>query len=135
MTFRAARYPQNWRAISLSIRRRAGDVCECSGECGDAHDGGRCSAPNGQTIQRVEGDPAMWRPHNHTESCAVTRCGATKVILTVAHLDHDEQHNDPGNLLAVCSRCHFGIDRTDNANRRRQNLAQKRAVGFLPGVR
>lgn len=36
-----ARYPANWREISARIRERAGNRCECEGECGrGTHQGG-----------------------------------------------------------------------------------------------
>lgn len=28
------------------------------------------------------------------------------VVLTIAHIDHDTNHNDPDNLRALCQRCH-----------------------------
>lgn len=71
-----ARYPKNWKAISLAIRERAGYRCE------------RCGIENGRT-------------HPVTGS---------KVILTVAHLDHQPENCEPGNLLAMCQRCHNNYD-------------------------
>ena len=47
-----------------------------------------CGAENGQ-------------PHPETGS---------KVVLTVAHLDHDTTHNEPDNLKALCQRCHLRYD-------------------------
>lgn len=40
------------------------------------------------------------------------------VILTVSHLDHNEQNNRFWNLKAMCQRCHLTHDRKDNAQRR-----------------
>ena len=34
----------------------------------------------------------------------------SRVVLTVAHLDHDTGNNDPGNLRAMCQRCHLTYD-------------------------
>jgi len=33
-----------------------------------------------------------------------------KVVLTVAHLDHNEANCDPANLRALCQRCHLRHD-------------------------
>lgn len=84
-----ARYPVNWPQISADIRfGRADRRCECTGQCGTDHTG-RCPATHGQ-------------PHPTTGS---------RVILTVAHLDHVPEHVDPSNLMAACQRCHLRYDR------------------------
>jgi hypothetical protein len=82
------RYPKDWKAISRRIRiDRAGDRCECAGECGDDH-GGRCAALN-----KV--------PHPDTGSI---------VVLTTAHLDHVPENCGDENLRAMCQRCHNRYD-------------------------
>jgi 5-methylcytosine-specific restriction endonuclease McrA len=134
MTFRAERYPKNWPAIRATIRERAGDQCECTGQCGDAHDGGRCAAPNGETITRDPRTPARWRSHTCGSLCTVEDCGASRVVITVAHVDHDESNNEPGNLLALCQRCHLRMDAADNAARRRERLAAAAGQPPLPGL-
>jgi hypothetical protein len=84
-----ARYPRNWPAISRHIRHvRAGDRCECAGECGLHHDR-RCEERNGK--------PALW--------------ANGKVVLTVAHLDHRPENVEHENLKAMCQRCHNRYDR------------------------
>lgn len=83
-----ARYPKDWKAISLRIRtERAESRCECLGECGADHDG-RCDAIN-------------YEAHPLTGS---------KVILTVAHLDHIPENCGDDNLKAMCQRCHNKYD-------------------------
>lgn len=89
------RYPADWPRISLSIRdARAGWFCECLGEC-DRHDGW-CLARHG-------------KPHEVTGS---------RVVLTVAHLDHTPENCDPDNLRAMCQRCHLAYDREHHAKTR-----------------
>ncbi|MEU8920358.1 hypothetical protein AB0D10_05380 [Kitasatospora sp. NPDC048545] len=84
------RYPRNWPAISLDIRtNRAGGRCECLGECGRGTHDGRC--PN------INGEPAYGT--------------GSKVVLTVAHLDHIPEHSDPSNLRAMCNGTHLHYDR------------------------
>lgn len=48
-----------------------------------------------------------------------------KVILTIAHLDHDPRNNDHGNLKALCQKCHNTYDapfRTANRKRNRASI-------------
>lgn len=55
------------------------------------------------------------RAKNHCEWCGaengkphpVTR---SKVVLTVAHLNHDKNYNRFHNLAALCQKCHLGHD-------------------------
>lgn len=78
-----ARYPKDWKTISERIRfDRAKNQCE------RIIDGTRCAAMNGQA-------------HPITGS---------KVVLTVAHLDHTPEHCDDDNLMAMCQRCHLRYD-------------------------
>lgn len=98
---RRADYRRDWPEISKSIRfGRAGGRCECAGECGSGHEG-RCEARNGE-------------PHPVTGS---------RVVLTVAHLDHEPRNNDPANLRAMCQRCHLRYD----AEQHRETAAWTRA--------
>jgi len=95
-------YPDNWSAISRSIRERADGRCECEGECG-LH-GGRLKP---RRCEERNGEPARW--------------AKGRVILTVAHLNHDKPDCRPENLKAMCNRCHLRIDVTQHvANRRRR---------------
>ena len=91
-----SRYPVNWDAISYRIRfDSAKGQCECTGQCG-LHETRRCS-------------------ERHFAPATFAR---GKIILTVAHLDHEPSHcND--NLLAMCQRCHLRYDRDHHAETRR----------------
>ncbi len=48
----------------------------------------------------------------------------TKVILTIAHLDHDaENHNvTDDRLVALCQKCHFGYDRHRHQAKRKYGM-------------
>lgn len=90
-----SKYAPDWREISKDIRtRRSKGRCECIGEC-DSHSG-QCKAVN-------------YEPHPLTGS---------KVVLTVAHLDHDISNNNYSNLKAMCQKCHLTYD----AKRRRNGI-------------
>lgn len=84
------RYPANWREISKRIRfERAEGRCECEGECGRGTHDGRC-------------------PNEHDKPAYGT---GSRVILTVAHLDHTPENCDDDNLKAMCQGCHLHYDR------------------------
>jgi hypothetical protein len=52
-----------------------------------------------------------------------------KVILTIAHLDHDEENHNvkDDRLKAMCQRCHLRYDAPEKARRRKS----KKAIGDL----
>ena len=88
MPFDRSKYPDNWEELSRQIRfERAGGRCEGSPVYPE------CRAENGH-------------PHPVTGSV---------VVLTVAHLDHNETNNDPSNLRAMCQRCHLTHDARQHA--------------------
>ena len=98
-----SRYPKNWKAISLSARPAGGNRCEGSPAYPD------CRAENGE-------------PHPETGS---------RVVLTVAHLDHQPENCERENLKAWCQRCH---NTYDLANRRagiKSRSHAERAIGDL----
>lgn len=98
------RYPADWQEIRAAILERAMvetcagrlPVCECEGECGRGTHEGRCPNGNG------------WRAYGSDSI----------VVLTVAHLDHTPEHNDPSNLRAMCQGCHLHYDREHHAETR-----------------
>ncbi len=116
-----ARYPKDWKAISQRIRfDRAQGRCECTGQCGDAHDGygGGCLAPHGALVFRDKSNPHLWREHSACGGCAggdPDCMAAVRVVLTTAHLDHTPEHCDDANLLAMCQRCHLRYDAKHHA--------------------
>ncbi len=99
-----ARYPKDWPAISKRIRERAGSRCE--GSPGVYPD---CRAENG-------------KPHPVTGS---------KVVLTVAHLDHTPENCTDDNLMAMCQRCHLTYDAAHHAENARRTRRSKRAVADM----
>ena len=99
-------YPPNWLSeIRPQILARAGNQCECQGECGlhQTHPGPR------RCVER-HGEPAQW--------------AKGKIVLTVAHLDHNVLNCDPENLRALCQRCHLRYD----GQHHRQNAAATRRL-------
>ena len=88
-----ARYPKDWKRISLEVRMAANWMREGSPAYPD------CRAHNGE-------------PHPVTGS---------KVVLTVAHLDHVPENCGANNLKAMCQRCHNTYDMP----MRRAGIAQR----------
>lgn len=107
-----ARYPKDWKAISAAIRLRSGGRCECPGGvtgCG-LHRGRRCIEENGKPATYAKG----------------------KVVLTVAHLDHQPERCEPSNLRALCQRCHLRYDAEHHQkNARATREAKKVAAGQM----
>lgn len=137
MTFRAERYPKEWKAIRAGVLLRANNRCE------------ECMAPNGEVIAR--GAPGSRDAGTYmTERGYVFDAASgvylgqargseyeagkfVKVVLTVAHLNHREDDNRSENLRALCQLHHLHHDVADNARRRRESRAARAGQGELFG--
>jgi 5-methylcytosine-specific restriction endonuclease McrA len=133
MPFKKERYPVDWPEIRVRIIQRDGNRCKF------------CRAPNGAWISRdknfqwgiekgaymladggevfgYDGTPfGTWRGSEWEGDKAV------KVVLTVAHLDHDETRNSDDNLASLCQRCHLAHDRVDNLKRAKKTRHARKA--------
>lgn len=122
--------PKEWALIRLRIMARAGDECECEGECDLSHDNGRCSAPHREFIDRKRGRDGRyvgaWSEHTHGTECVGGECEATLVVLTIAHRDHKPSNNDNANLAALCQLCHLRLDRHEHATNAASTRARRR---------
>lgn len=58
-----------------------------------------------------------YQPHPDTGS---------KVVLTVAHLDHDTRNNRFSNLAALCQRCHLTYDADHHAANAKRTRAENK---------
>ena len=136
-------YPADWEAISLRIRKeRAGGRCECTGECGSDHyrhvfdvlvENRRCGAPNTETVLRDRQHPERWTLHEGCSLClgGDDECKPIRIVLTVAHLNHDTRDNRDENLKAFCQRCHLRMDAHLHATNARATRRRRRAAGDL----
>ena len=124
------KYDPEWKTkIRPSILERANNKCEF------------CSVPNHIAIfrgtidgkevyQTIEGD--VFDAENskylfsdfYAEIEAPEKQKAIKVVLTVAHLDHDTTNNDPENLRALCQRCHNRYDMKQRVHNRKSKPNQ-----------
>lgn len=107
-----SKYPprKEWLALRESILARAGQRCEF------------CGVPNYAEIVRHQGTDYTL-VGGFASAVVDIGCKVVTVILTIAHLDQDPTHNDPGNLRALCQRCHNRHD----APHRARNAAATRA--------
>lgn len=64
-----------------------------------------------------------YKPHPVTGS---------KVVLTVAHIDHDKKNNRFDNLAALCQRCHLKHDLPHHINNRKYGRNWKKNQTKLP---
>ena len=68
---------------------------------------------------------ANYWPHPETGS---------RVILTVAHLDHDPRNNADDNLAALCQKCHNTYDAAKRHGNRARREKQAAGQLTLPGL-
>jgi 5-methylcytosine-specific restriction endonuclease McrA len=120
-----SKYPPNWSSeIRPRILKRANNCCEW------------CKAPNKTDVWRdlngnwhlaedfidahsnysreiMDRDFPGWETHEPFKF--------VKIILTIAHLDHDENNHDvkDDRLAALCQRCHLQYDAPEKARRRK----------------
>lgn len=130
------RYPQpaEWRAIRASIMERAGNRCECRGECGDHHGDNLCYAPHGAAVMRNKLAPARWLDaetalragigvHERDDSWG----DPVRIVLTIAHLDQQPENCAPENLRALCQRCHLRYDHAQHVGNARKTRHGRKA--------
>lgn len=127
-----ALYPPDWKDISLRIRtERAGNKCE------------QCSAPNGETVMRHKDGSAYTLGDGKTFNASTGEflgyirgselpAGRfVKIVLTVAHLDHDPTNCADENLKAWCQKCHLTYDAELHARNSAETRRGKKAVADL----
>lgn len=137
MSFDKSKYPPYWRQFSLYIRKeRAGDRCE------------KCGAKNGWIKFSHKGfmngacfvDPEKTEDIEGLRSYLAyfgKRLRETKIVLTVAHLDHRGGVCEcrkiygfkcarPDHVRALCQSCHLNLDRPKHVAVRAKNLARKK---------
>jgi hypothetical protein len=119
-------YPANWKTeIRPAILTRAFNCCEF------------CNIKNGIIVLRGRyKDIEVYQDDdgNIYDAFDSERIGANyvgdiddfgtfvKIVLTIAHLDHNTEHNDYSNLKALCQRCHNRYDRGN----RNKNIKEKK---------
>lgn len=132
------RYPNAWKELSRRIRfERAKGRCE------------QCGAKHGSYIYRIPDSDGEYATTTwHSDRCTVfDKNGAevdeiarddvnwikpTKVILTVAHLNHDITDNRDENLRALCQRCHLRHDIEQHQRSRAETRRRNQGLQSIP---
>lgn len=130
-----ARYPANWKQIRERILKRSGNCCE---QCLVANSDVivRGIDKDAGTFQRFEGDGEVYdaddgRLLGHCKASEYSGNRWTRIVLTVAHLDHVPEHCDDDNLKALCQRCHLAYDAEHHAETRYTTRRARLAVADL----
>jgi len=124
-------YPADWPERRQRILERADHSCE------------HCGVLNYAVIERGTGatydvlakcedyqrGQASRKHYRHLGRKAIL------IVLTVAHLDHDEWNHqvEDNRLAALCQRCHLQYDRADNHNRKAYGKHYQQNQLRIPG--
>jgi 5-methylcytosine-specific restriction endonuclease McrA len=74
------------------------------------------------------------RAKNKCEFCGVKNYSyreKTKIILTIAHLDHTPENCNDDNLKALCQRCHLQYDQEEHRKNKIKNKLKKSGQKLL----
>jgi hypothetical protein len=128
-------YPIDWPQLSAVIWFGRAKGC-CEG----------CGRPHGQLVYHLgdgcwwDAEAASWRDGQGRRirlkagAVDVLRLARrTRVVLAVAHRDHNTANNADANLAAFCQRCHMIHDRPEHQRRRWRTLFRRKALGDLFG--
>lgn len=124
------KYPVDWKQIRARILEREGNACKFCGvknyamgsraPDGTFYDESQVNGMNSDVGYHIFGDFGVKR---------------IKIVLTVAHLDHDITNNSDENLAALCQRCHLRHDhehhRKNSSETRRKNKGLQNLFTFL----
>lgn len=87
-----SKYPANWQEIRETILEREQNKCRF------------CQVANYALGFRKDGEFYSIDEANNNGAKLI------KIVLTIAHLDHDTANNDFSNLAALCQKCHLAHD-------------------------
>ena len=120
-----SKYPPNWlREIRPRIMARANNRCE---KCGVEHRA--IIKRESKTAYRLPTDEEWESITARADKISLTKAlkwfGFTRIVLTIAHLDHDSENWDvrDDRLAALCQSCHFSHDLWRHAAKRRYGMA------------
>ena len=129
-------YPQDWDAISQRIRERAGDKCETCGVPNHALVARGCGSDEG-TYMLEDGsvfDEDTGEARGMARGSEYNADRFPRIVLTVAHLNHDPTDNRDENLRCWCQLHHLRHDAKHHAETARETRRGRKAAGNLPGV-
>ena len=125
-------YPKNWDDIREKILARANNKCELCGL--ENHKlGFRDKTGKFFKLTKDEKKGYLDGDHDHVLDEYGDEYKIFKVILTVAHLNHDPTDNKPKNLKALCQKCHNSHDAKTRAINRKKRVSEKSGQKTLWG--
>lgn len=127
-----SKYPANWKTeIRPIVLLRAKNCCE---ECGAIDR----SVYIIQENERIFLEPSKEMSHFYICPDGMKRMiGRTgiwtlkRIILTIAHMDHDTTNNDFNNLKALCQKCHLNYDKELHRKNSKSTLEKKKGLQKL----
>ena len=124
------RYPANWRELSASIRDERGNKCE---QCGLNHLAVIWRTTDDQVIIPESGctydaDTGAFLGYTRTHEVDGK---FVKIVVTLAHLNHQPEDCRPENLKLWCQRHHLRYDKEHHQVTRREGARAGRAAGDL----
>ncbi len=106
-------YPKNWKQIREAILKRANNKCEF---CGVENHTEGYRDKDGNFIKST----GMQQEADELDGEKIIR-----IVLTIAHLDHNPQNCDPNNLRALCQKCHNIYDKEHRKETRAKTLLKR----------
>lgn len=103
------KYPKDWSEIRKRILDRARNRCE------------QCGLQNGVTGYRDSSGKFHASEGMQVETDLLDGERVFRIVLTIAHLNHDIHDNRPENLMALCQRCHLSHDKDHHRATRWKN--------------
>ena len=120
MPINYAKYPKNWKSeIRPRILHRANNRCEC------------CGIQNNTIVSAIKThqQKTVWVFQTYSQWIREGCPKRVRVVLTIAHLDHDEENHDVSDdrLKAMCQLCHLRYDTAEKKRRRKENIPDPRS--------
>jgi hypothetical protein len=103
-----SKYPPNWSEIRKRILERANHKCEC------------CGLQNkSKVVSYMKNGKRVWEDISWQEWKKLNMPKQVTVVLTIAHLDHDETNHNvtDDRLKALCQLCHLRYDISEKQKR------------------
>ena len=103
-----SKYPPNWKEIRHRILKRANNECEC------------CGLENHSIVISYKKNSKIKWAYVTFKDFIPKPYKYVKVVLTIAHLDHDETNHNvtDDRLKAMCQLCHLRYDAEEKKRRR-----------------
>lgn len=132
MPINYSKYPPKWKTeIRPAILKRAENCCE---ECGVKNYSRGVRQLDG-TFTEIPIYPEKMLNEEQFEFqkmwAEMNGFKVIKIVLTIAHLDHDINNNDYSNLKAFCQKCHLSYDKEHHLKNSRETRNNKKGLQEL----